>query len=90
MVYVGLSKTGVRARLRSHRRHRTKGNLWTHFSVFEVAREASDTQIAELEGLFRHIYRRDARANRLNKQKTHGPLRALRIQDLEAWQPWES
>jgi hypothetical protein len=85
VVYVGLSKTGIRARLRTHRRKKAK--LWTHFSVFEVHPDATDEQIAELEGLFRHIYRRDTRANRLNKQKTHAPLKALRIQDLGAWEP---
>ena len=85
VVYVGLSKIGIRARLRAHRRDRSKAKLWTHFSVFEVRRDATDEQISELEGLFRHIYRRDTRANRLNKQKTHGPLKRLRIQELKAW-----
>jgi hypothetical protein len=72
------------ARLRTHRRKKAK--LWTHLSVFEVHPDATDEQIAELEGLFRHIYRRDTRANLLNKQRTHAPLKALRIQDLGAWE----
>ncbi len=90
VVYVGLSNTGIRARLRAHRRHRKKARLWTHFSVFEVHPDATGEQISELEGLFRHIYRRDTRANRLNKQKTHGPLKVLRIQDLRTWMPRRS
>ena len=83
VVYVGLSRAGIRARLRSHRRK--KADLWTHFSLFEVQDGVSDGDIGELEGLFRHIYRRDSRANRLNVQKTHGPLKATRQNDLASW-----
>jgi hypothetical protein len=85
VVYVGLSRTGMRARLRAHRRSRTKAKLWTHFSVFEVREDVSDERIAELEGLFRQIYRRDSRANALNLQRTHAPLKRLRVQDLSSW-----
>src|SRR5262245_30354055 len=74
VVYVGLSKKGMRIRLLSHRQSREKSSVWTHFSVFQVHDHISDAQINELEGLFRQIYRRDSRANRLNKQKTHRPL----------------
>jgi hypothetical protein len=59
--------------------------LWTHFSVFQVHDHVSDAQVNELEGLFRQIYRRDSRANKLNKQKTHGPLKRVRINDLADW-----
>lgn len=85
VVYVGLSRTGMRARLRTHRRSRSKARLWTHFSVFEVPEDVSDERIAELEGLFRQIYRRDSRANALNRQGTHAPLKRLRVQDLSSW-----
>jgi hypothetical protein len=37
VVYIGMAggeKAGIRGRLSSH--HRRKGDLWTHFSVFEV------------------------------------------------------
>jgi hypothetical protein len=99
VVYVGLSQTGIRSRLRAHRRSRKirrrtpsgharpKGKIWTHFSVFEVHQEATDEQISELEGLFRHVYRRDTHANWLNRQKIHGPLKARREQDLKKWPP---
>jgi len=85
VVYVGLSRAGIRARLRSHRRSRTKSALWSHFSVFEVRDNISEAGIAELEGLFRQIYRRDSRANRLNAQRTRQPLKNVRLNDLAAW-----
>jgi hypothetical protein len=85
VVYVGLSIKGIRARLRAHRRDRKKTKVWTHFSVFEVTAGTTPEQIAELEGLFRQIYRRDTQANRLNVQRTHGPLRRLRQNDLSTW-----
>jgi hypothetical protein len=85
VVYVGLSTTGIRPRLRSHRRSRTKAALWSHFSVFEVWDNVSEAEISELEGLFRHIYRHDSKANRLNKQRTHRPLRKVRLNELTSW-----
>ncbi len=44
-----------------------------------------DAEVAELEGLFRHIYRRDTRANKLARQKTFGLLRATRENDFHKW-----
>lgn len=85
VVYVGLSKTGVRARLRSHRKSRRKGSIWTHFSVFEVWDNVSDAEIGELEGIFRHVYRKDSKANMLNVQKTHRPLKKVRVPSLDHW-----
>jgi hypothetical protein len=86
VVYVGLArKGGIRARLRAHRRDAKKGRLWSHFSVFEVSLLTTDAQIAELEGLLRHIYRRDRQANRLNVQRGYGPLKRVRQDDLSAW-----
>ena len=90
VVYVGLSKTGLRARLRSHRKRPRKSGLWTHFSIFEVWDNVMDAEIAELEGLFRHIYRRDAKANRLSVQKSHRPFKRVRLDDLRAWNPSSS
>lgn len=87
VVYVGLSRSGVRSRLRGHRRSRSKAKVWTHFTVFEVWDNVQDAEISELEGLFRQIYRHDTKANRLNVQKTHRPLKRVRLNDLRAWQP---
>ena len=86
VVYVGLSageRLGMTSRLKSHRRK--KGVKWTHFTIFEVHDNITRTQIRELEGLFRHIYRKDARANRLNKQLRHKPFQEIRQNNLRKW-----
>ena len=67
VVYVGMATGGIRGRLNAHRRK--KQGLWSHCSVFEVWGNIRDDEISEMEGLFRHIYKMDSRANRLNKQK---------------------
>ena|SRR5690242_4194977 len=81
VVYIGMARLGakgVRARLKSHARSKRKGTLWTHFSVFAVWPNISDEQVAELEGLFRHIYRKDTRANKLAVQKSFKKLKLVR------------
>ena len=79
VVYVGLSAAGesghVRRRLRAHVRN--KPGLWTHFSVFEVWDNVTEGEIRELEGLFRQIYKRDSRANKLNKQRGFKKFRII-------------
>ena len=80
VVYVGLAGLGanssIRGRLKRHRRK--KGELWTHCSVFEVHDNVTPDELRELEGLFRHIYRYDSKANRLNKQKGFKRLKLVR------------
>lgn len=75
-VYIGMSGSGekgrIKSRLISHKRSPEKE--WTHFSYYEVWDNISDSEIKELEGLFRQIYRFDSRANSLNKQQSHKPL----------------
>lgn len=87
VVYVGMGGLGehggMRSRLRRHRR--TKRGLWTHFSLFEVWDNVRDEEIRELEGLFRHIYRRDAQAGSLNKARSFRALRKLRNNRIAAW-----
>jgi hypothetical protein len=61
--YIGMSTGGMRSRLRSHRRSKRKSDEWTHFSVFEVWDSVTNREIQELEGLARHIYRRDPTAS---------------------------
>ena len=79
VVYVGMSSAGnkghIRRRLLSHRR--TKGNLWTHCSVYQVWDNIREEEIRELEGLFRQIYSRDSRANKLNRQRGFKKLRSV-------------
>ena len=87
VVYVGMTNTGggsgVRGRLRGHKKH--KAGLWTHCSVFEVWDNIRDEEIVELEGLFRHIYRYDAKANILNVQRGFKKLRKVRDGIIEDW-----
>lgn len=83
VVYIGMATTGIRARLKSHRK--SKGDLWTHFSVFEVWDNIRDDEIVELEGLFRHFYRRDARANSLNVQRGFRKAKKVRQNDFGRW-----
>jgi hypothetical protein len=84
VVYVGMAnKGGIRARLRWHRR--SKKDLWTHFSVFEVWENIRDEEILELEGLFRHIYRDDSKANKLNAARGFNPLRLIRKSTIKVW-----
>ncbi len=85
VVYVGMTaagRGGVRGRLRSH--SRKKAGLWSHFSVFEVWDNITTDQVAELEGLFRHFYRNDSKANGLNKQKGFKKMRFIR-QNIDLW-----
>lgn len=71
-------RAGIRARLRRHANSKRKRDLWTHFSAFEVWPNISEAEISELEGLLREIYRKDKRANKLNRQK-----RCRRIQRVK-------
>jgi len=62
-----------------------KQDLWTHFSVFEVHDNVRGEEIEELEGLLRHIYRRDSGANRLNEQRAFAKLNRVRSKQLDDW-----
>ena len=76
VVYVGMAaEGGMRPRLRSHRAK--KQGLWTHCSVFEVWENVTPAEVRELEGIFRHIYRRDSRASRLSVQRSFGKMNKL-------------
>jgi len=85
VVYIGMSRSGVRGRLLAHGRSKRKSGLWTHFSVYSVWPNVTDNEIAELEGLFRAIYRRDVRANSLAKQKGFRKLRPPVRSDKFLW-----
>ncbi|WP_187300061.1 GIY-YIG nuclease family protein [Endozoicomonas montiporae] len=80
LVYIGMSGKDangkIRKRLFSHKRKRVGD--WTHFSYFEVWDNITDTEIQELEGLFRQLYRFDSRSNILNIQQTYKPLTQVR------------
>src|SRR5687768_17341608 len=87
VVYVGMAaagrRGGIRGRLRQHRKK--KAELWSHFSVYEVWENIRDDEIRELEGLFRHIYRTDASANRLNLARAFKTLQRVRQNKLSDW-----
>lgn len=87
VVYIGMAggpRAGIRGRLISHRRK--KAESWTHFSVFEVWENIREEEVQELEGIFRHIYSKDTRANRLNKQKSFKKLTRIHRQTkAEGW-----
>ena len=80
LVYIGMSGKGangkIRKRLFSHKRKRVGD--WTHFSYYEVWDNITDTEIQDLEGLFRQLYRYDDRSNALNIQQSHKPLVKVR------------
>ncbi len=81
VLYVGMAtagrRGGLRGRLTSHVKSKRKSKEWSHFSAFEVWENIRQEEIAELEGLFRHIYRKDPAANRLNIQRGFKKARKL-------------
>ena len=86
VVYVGMAggeKAGIQGRLRLH--VKIKGDTWSHFSVFEVWENIREEEVKELEGLFRHLYRRDAKANKLNKQRSYGKLNQIISKSIKDW-----
>jgi len=87
VVYIGMSTTRIGSRLKAHERSPSKARLWTHFSVYSVWRNITDSEIKELEGLFRAIYRKDSTANRLAVQKGFKSLKVVRDNafQLENW-----
>ena len=87
VMYVGMTAAGIHGRLQAHLKGRTKPRLCTHFSIFEVHANVSEEQIEELEGILRHIFRKDSHANQLAKQLGYGKLRKVRRQDWDEWKP---
>lgn len=87
-VYVGMArgkKTGIHGRLNSHALSKTKGSSWSHFSIFEVHDNISVSEIEELEGLLRHVYRFDFYANPFNQQRRYRKLIDVRDNNLKGW-----
>ncbi len=76
---------GIRGRLIRHARSKRKKAVWTHFSVYEVWDNIRDDEVAELEGLLRHIYRFDPEANKLNIQKGFRKARSVKRSNLKDW-----
>lgn len=75
VVYVGMAASGgIRGRLLEHKRMKKD---WTHWSAFKVWDNISPSEVQELEGIFRHIYRKDSRAAKLNVQRSFGKMKKL-------------
>jgi hypothetical protein len=89
VVYVGMAaagrRGGIKGRLLRHTKSKRKAAVWTHFSAFEVWDNIRDDEVAELEGLLRHIYRYDPEANKLNIQKGFKKARKVRQNNLKLW-----
>jgi len=80
VVYVGMSASGMKGRLRSHRTH--KRHLWDACSIFAVWPNVREDEIRELEGILRHIYRFDSNAQQLNAQGSYSKLKRTPNIDL--------
>jgi len=78
VVYIGMAggekKAGIGGRLRAHRKNTLKSRQWTHFSAFEVWDNIREEEVKELEGILRHIFRKDSHANKLGIQKSFKKL----------------
>lgn len=85
VVYVGMAggevKAGIGGRLKSHVRN--KGRYWTHFSAYQVWDNIREQEVRELEGIIRHLYRFDSRANKLATQKKFIKLRRVHKESIE-------
>jgi hypothetical protein len=84
--YVGMAtgRIGFKSRLRSHKKLK-KEKSWTHFSIFEVWDNVTNREVAELEGMARHIYRRDSTASTLNIQRGYKKLRRVKNNRVDKW-----
>jgi len=78
VVYIGLATKCIWSRINSHTKSRRKNKHWTHFSLFEVNNNVRNQEIKDLEGIIRHVYRKDRRANKINIAKGYDALRKIR------------
>jgi RNA-splicing ligase RtcB len=85
VMYIGMARKSMNRRLITHAESKSKKSLWTHFSVYEVWDNIRDDEIQELEGILRHIYRKDTQANAINKQRGFKPLRKLTDNKVSRW-----
>ncbi len=85
VVYIGMSTTNVLGRLKAHDGSRKKAGLWSHFSDYSVREKTTDDETRYLEGLIRHIFRKDSRANSGAMKKGFMPLWDVRESDFAKW-----
>jgi hypothetical protein len=93
VVYIGMAggekKAGIGGRLRAHERNPIKSRQWTHFSAFEVWDNIREEKVRELEGILRHIFRKDSHANKLGIQKSFKKLTKIR-RETEKGNWWDN
>jgi hypothetical protein len=77
VVYIGLATNGFKGRLRSHRDSEKKKDQWDACALYEVWDNVRDEEIEELEGLFRHVFRKDSLSNTLAVQRNYKHLEHL-------------
>ena len=83
VVYIGMSNTGMLGGRFKKDHLKSKSKEWTHFSVFKVFTYVSESQIRELEGMFREIFRKDAYGLKYNKQKKYGRFDKTKWKDFK-------
>lgn len=93
VVYIGMAggekKAGIGGRLRAHAKNNLKSRQWTHFSAFEVWDNIREEEVRELEGILRHIFRKDSHANKLGIQRSFKKLTKIRREtEKENW--WDN
>jgi hypothetical protein len=78
VVYIGMARGGLKGKGKSGFRSRLRNHLkskegWDHFSAYRFFDKIKHPRVVniveEIEGLLRAIYRKDKKANILNKQK---------------------
>jgi hypothetical protein len=81
-VYVGISNRkneGIQKRLIHHRDSPRKGEHWTHFSAFKVQPTINKKKLKDLESLILNIYAEDPTENWLNRQRSSGSFKKIRV-----------
>jgi len=69
VVYIGMTaRSSVGKRIA---RHKNTKKGWSHFSIFQVRDSVGEERLKELEGLFREVYSKDSKANRLNIRNSY-------------------
>lgn len=84
--YIGMTTSSIRGRLAKHKRNKQKRTEWTHFSAFAVWPNITEDEIRELEGLFRHIFKKDEETIVLNLHRGFKGLK--RARDSAEWREW--
>ena len=88
VMYVGMAggnRSGTHSRLNAHKRSHKKSPEWTHFSLFEVWDNINEPEIREIEGIIRHIFRKDSGVLPLNVANKFTRLSKVCDNRIEKW-----